>query len=152
MMSGILSPLIKSKSAAELGRHACKPGLKLPWLYIISYFLLVTTIFGSIVTLQVTQMEDNHQGFKLASIAMVALLGLLSHSAGMICGAVWMEDFCKECELAAKENPLLAKHANYLLDRFTLISKIMGPAFCVVFSHLQLMSILAIYNAISGKY
>ena len=31
MLSGIVNPLMKSKSAAELGQHACKPGMQLSW-------------------------------------------------------------------------------------------------------------------------
>ena len=49
MLSGIVNPLMKSKSAAELGQHACKPGMQLSWSYIISYVALLSLMYGSML-------------------------------------------------------------------------------------------------------
>jgi hypothetical protein len=74
-LSGILFPIIKCKMGAELGRHACKPGLQLSWSYII-YFVAIAAVFcTSIVALHLNQPMDEEEGSSLYIISVVVAIG-----------------------------------------------------------------------------
>ena len=94
----------------------------------------------------------DHHTFIMVSIAVVSLLDLLSNSAGYISAAAWLADFHAECTLAAAQrSKKLAQQADDLLYRFNLMSRTFGPSYCFLFTALQVLSILSLYNAISGE-
>jgi hypothetical protein len=153
MLSGIMFPIMKCKNAAEMGPHACKPGLRLSWTYIIKFITIATIFCTSMVALHINQQwkeDGSSPTMYVLSVVAAATLSVTSFVLGIISHSTWLEDFCHECAQAAAQQDLRATYAEQLLERYQIMSKSLGGGYCFVFGMFQVLSILSLYNAISG--
>jgi hypothetical protein len=150
---GLKIPLIMGHPTFCLGRHAAKPSMPLSRSYVIgivaNQLLYYVGLYG-IHFPDILSPPFNPYGFAVVTAAMV--LGFFGMLACQLVSAAWVQDFVSACGRLGAAQRLAPAQADRMVERYEELRTGSGSILFFMFTAIQFIVIISIYNTLEGKY